>query len=121
MEEAKSDPTRRPMRLEGLFLRLDHLSAWISAAVLFLYVLSGYGLTRPDSVARWTGGLMTQDLAYTLHNNLYIPLVIFFVLHTGMSLRRALFRATRRKAVSGWTAVGVGVLALAYLVLLGWA
>jgi cytochrome b subunit of formate dehydrogenase len=121
METINQGAVRRPLRVEWLLSRLDNVAAWLSAAVLFLYVVSGYGLTRPESIVRLTGGIMTPDLAYTIHNGLYIPLLVVFVFHTFMGLRRALIRTTRRKLVAGWITAGVGSLALAYLALLGWA
>ena len=121
MQDNEQDRKRRPIRLEWLLSRLDNVTAWLSAAVLFLYIMSGYGLTRPESIVRLTGGIMTPGLAYAIHNHLYIPLLVVFVFHTIMGLRRALLRATRRKLIAGWIAAGAGALALAYLALLGWA
>ena len=121
MQDNEQDRKRRPIRLEWLLSRLDNVTAWLSAAVLFLYIVSGYGLTRPESIVRLTGGIMTPGLAYAIHNNLYLPLLVVFVFHTVMGLRRALLRATRRKLIAGWIAAGAGGLALAYLALLGWA
>jgi len=121
METINQDAVRRPLRIEWLLSRLDNVTAWLSAAVLFLYIVSGYGLTRPESIVRLTGGIMTPDLALAIHNSLYIPLLVVFVFHTFMGLRRALIRTTKRKVVAGWIAAGAGALALAYLALLGWA
>jgi hypothetical protein len=121
METTTQSAVRRPLRIEWLLSRFDNVAAWLSAAVLFLYVMSGYGLTRPEPTVRLTAGIMTPDLAYAIHNHLYIPLLVVFVFHTVMGLRRALIRATRRKLVAGWITAGVGSLALAYLALLGWA
>jgi hypothetical protein len=121
MKTVNDGAVRRPLRIEWLLSRLDNVAAWLSAAVLFLYIVSGYGLTRPESIVRLTGGIMTPDLAYTMHNGLYVPLLVVFVFHTFTGLRRALIRTTKRKVVAGWIAVVAGTLALAYLALLGWA
>ena len=59
-----------------------------------------------------------RGFAFTLHNNLYIPLLVFYGFHTLMGLRRALIRTTRRKSVAGWTAVGVGAVVVSYLAIL---
>ncbi len=119
MNESSEERKRNPVRIERLIARLDHAAAWVSALILILYIVSGYGLTRPESTVRLTGGLMTQDLAYTIHSNLYIPLLITFAFHTILGLRRVVIRATRKKLVAGWVAAGVGALALVYLLLLG--
>jgi hypothetical protein len=43
METINQDAVRRPLRIEWLLSRLDNVTAWLSAAVLFLYIVSGYG------------------------------------------------------------------------------
>lgn len=119
MNESVGNQGRGKIRWERLFSRLDHVAAWISALILVLYIVSGYGLTRADSTQALTGGLMNQGRAYALHNNLYIPLLITFAFHTFMGVRRALIRTTRKKLVAGWVTAGAGALALVYFLVLG--
>jgi succinate dehydrogenase hydrophobic anchor subunit len=119
MQDNGEDRKRRPMRLEWLLSRVDHVAAWISAAIMVLYILSGYGMTQAARAQTLTGGLMTPGRAFTLHNNLYIPLLITFTFHTFMGLRRVLIRTTRRKLVAGWMTAGIGAVALVYFALLG--
>ncbi len=107
------------MRLEALLVRLDRVAAWASAAILVLYIVSGFGLTRGAATQSLTGGWMTPERAYTLHNQLYGPLLVTFAFHTVMGLRRALVRVTRRRALAGALAAGLGAVAVAYLALLG--
>jgi hypothetical protein len=121
MQDNEQDRKRRPMRLEWLLSRVDHVAAWISAAIMVLYIVSGYGMTQAARAQTFTGGLMTPGRAFTLHNNLYIPLLITFTFHTFMGLRRVLIRTTRRKLVAGWMTAGIGAVALVYFTLLGWA
>ena len=109
------------LRAERLLIRIDRLAAWGSALLLILYVISGFGLTRPARVTDLTGGLVAPRLAFTLHNNLVIPLLILFAFHTFMGLRRALMRTARRKHVAGWVAVATGTVVVAYLALLAFA
>jgi len=111
----------RPFRLERVLSFVDRFAAWGSAAILVLYVVSGFGLTRAEHVGSLTGGLLNRRSAFTLHNNLYIPLLVFFGFHTFMGLRRALIRTTRQKSLAGWVAVGVGAVVVAYLAVLGLA
>jgi cytochrome b subunit of formate dehydrogenase len=111
----------RGVRVESLLVRLDRLAAWGSAILLILYVVSGYGLTRPARVTDLTGGVVAPRLAFTLHNNLYIPLLILFAFHTFMGVRRALIRTTRRRRVASWIAIGTGALVVTYLAVLAFA
>jgi hypothetical protein len=119
MNEPREERKRVPIRLEWLLARLDHAAAWISALILILYIVSGYGMTRAAQAQALTGGLINPGRAYALHNNLYIPLLITFAFHTFMGLRRVLIRATRKRLVAGWVAVGAGALALGYFLVLG--
>ncbi len=91
--------------------------AWLSALVLVLYIVSGFGTTRPEETLAWTGGIMTQARAYAIHDALYAPLLVTFVFHTLVGLRRVVLRAKRRRVV-GWVAGVSSALALAYLIAL---
>ena len=82
MNEPREERKRVPIRLEWLLARLDHAAAWVSALVLVLYIVSGYGMTRAGQAQALTGGLINPGRAYALHNNLYIPLLVTFAFHT---------------------------------------
>jgi len=110
-----------PFGLERVLSVFDRFAAWGSAAILVLYVASGVGLTRAEHVGNLTGGVMNRGFAFTLHNNLYIPLLVFLGFHTFMGLRRALIRTTRQKSLAGWVAVGAGAVVVGYLAALGLA
>jgi hypothetical protein len=110
-----------PFRLERVLSFVDRFAAWGSAAILVLYVVSGFGLTRAEHVSNLTGGVISRGFAFTLHSNLYIPLLVFFGFHTFMGLRRALIRTTRQKSLAGWVAVGAGAAVVGYLAVLGLA
>lgn len=110
-----------PFRLERVLSVFDRFTAWGSTAILVLYVVSGFCLTRAEHVTSLTGGVVNRGFAFTLHNNLYIPLLAFFGFHAFMGLRRALIRTTRRKPLAGWIAVGAGAVVVGYLAVLGLA
>ncbi|MEI6171852.1 MAG: hypothetical protein WCQ45_05195, partial [bacterium] len=59
MQDNGEDRKRQPMRLEWLLSRVDHVAAWISAAIMVLYIVSGYGMTQAARAQTFTGGLMT--------------------------------------------------------------
>lgn len=114
-EEKKA--ARPAVRLERILFRVDHAVAWLSAVVLVLYIVSGFGMTRPDETLARTGGIMTQARAYAIHDALYAPLLATFVFHTLVGLRRVHLRAKRRRVV-GWLVGIASALVLAYLILL---
>jgi len=120
-----SDGSERAMQrrisVERWLSRLDRLAAWLSAALLLLYLVSGFGMTKPILIERMTGGLINWRVAYDLHNGLHVPLIIGFTLHTFMGLRRSMIRLTKRKALAGAVAVTTAGLVLAFLLTLSQA
>ncbi|MBE0636444.1 hypothetical protein IH601_10655 [Candidatus Bipolaricaulota bacterium] len=121
----KKDPKKTlakgQYRAERVFARIDRYAAWLSALLLFLFIVSGYGMTKPDFVYQATARLMTWRVAYDMHNLLIIPIIITFILHTFTGLRRALARRTKRRRGSAWVAAGAGAAVLAYLLVLALA
>ena len=103
---------------EWVLTRVDRYAAWFSALLLFLYFVSGFGMTKPDLIPRMTGGLISWRVAYDMHNTLHIPLLVVFTFHTFTGLRRALTRTTRRRGPAAWIAAGLGLIVLGYLLTL---
>jgi len=66
------------------FIKLDHLAAWILLAVILLYAISGYGMTK---------GLIDYSLAQKLHFSWLAGVaLIAFVIHTAYAIQLALKR-----------------------------
>jgi len=105
-------------RAERAFAKLDRYAAWLSAVLLLLFFVSGFGMTKPALVNQLTGGLITWRVAYDLHNLLHIPLMVTFTVHTFTGVRRALLRRTKRRRLTAWVAAGLGVAVLAFLLTL---
>jgi len=105
-------------RAERAFAKLDRYAAWLSAVLLLLFFVSGFGMTKPALVNQLTGGLITWRVAYDLHNLLHIPLMVTFTVHTFTGVRRALLRRTKQRRTTAWIAAGLGVVVLAFLLTL---
>lgn len=54
---------------------------WSLLAVILVYAISGFGITEFRVVESLTFGLLAKPLAFKIHNNLLIPLVILLILH----------------------------------------
>ena len=54
---------------------------WSLLAFVVLYFVTGYGITEFRTVETLTFGLLTKNLSFQLHNNLWIPFVILLILH----------------------------------------
>lgn len=82
--------------------KLDRISAWTLLATMFLYFVSGYGMTK---------GLFDTKLATQLHNNI-LPLVVLtsFSIHTFYAIRLAL------KRWQIWDSFGKYLLVLVYFI-----
>lgn len=66
-----------------LFRRIIH---WLLAVVVIVYLFTGFGITEFRTVEALTFGLLTKNLAFKIHNNLWIPSIILLGLHIFFSL-----------------------------------
>jgi hypothetical protein len=49
--------------------------------LLGLYLLSGFGITEFRIVEAATFGIFTKNVAFVIHNNILIPMLILLVVH----------------------------------------
>jgi cytochrome b561 len=61
---------------------------WLLMAVVVVYFITGFGITEYRIVESLTLGLLTKPLAFKIHNNLWIPLVILLVMHIYQRVRK---------------------------------
>ncbi len=54
---------------------------WLLLVVILLYGISGFGITEYRIVEPATLGLLTRNLAFKIHDNLVVPMVVLLVLH----------------------------------------
>ena len=54
---------------------------WLMVAVILLYGITGYGITQFRIVEPATLGLLSKPLAFQIHDNLLIPLLVLLALH----------------------------------------
>jgi len=62
---------------------------WLLLAVLVLYVLTGFGITAYRVVESVTFGLLGKAMAFKIHDNLIIPLVVLIGLHIYQQTNKA--------------------------------
>lgn len=73
-----------PEPMEKLLRKIDTISALILLVLVFLYFISGYGMTK---------NIIDQKTATLLHEEyLPIPTIIFFVIHSSLGIRILLKR-----------------------------
>jgi len=78
---------------QKLFKSIIH---WLLTFLVIVYVVTGFGITEFRTVEALTLGLLTKNLAFKIHNNLWIPFIILLGLHIFLSLIRR-----RKKVVYG--------------------
>lgn len=61
---------------------------WLLAVLAVLYLVTGFGITEFRVVETVTFGLLTKNLAFKIHVNLWIPFLILLGLHIALSLTR---------------------------------
>ena len=74
----------------ALFRKIIH---WSLAALVVIYIITGFGITEFRAVETLTFGLLTKNLAFKVHNNIWIPFIILLGLHILLSLIRKRKRA----------------------------
>ena len=72
---------------------IKQATIWLLVIVLALYFLTGFGITEYRVVENITFGLLPKNLAFKIHEVLWIPFLVFLVLHIFQ-------RVIKRKIVS---------------------
>jgi thiosulfate reductase cytochrome b subunit len=55
--------------------------AYLSLVIIALYLITGYGMTKSETIGKLTFGLLDRSLSHTIHFNLVIPLIILLLAH----------------------------------------
>ena len=62
--------------------RLAHRAVhWLLMAVVVLFLVTGFGISEFRTVEWLTLGLLTKQLVFRIHSELWLPLVVLLVLH----------------------------------------
>ncbi|MFC1972172.1 hypothetical protein ACFLVE_02035 [Chloroflexota bacterium] len=59
---------------------------WSLITAILLYVVSGFGITEFRVVETLTFGLLTKQLAFKLHDYIFIPFAILLAMHILLAL-----------------------------------
>lgn len=54
---------------------------WLLTALVIVYLITGFGITKYRIVETLTFGLLTKSLSQRIHINIEIPFIILLVLH----------------------------------------
>jgi len=56
--------------------------------VTVLYLLTGFGITQFRVVETLTFGLLTKNVSFKIHDNLFIPSIILLGLHVFLGIKK---------------------------------
>jgi hypothetical protein len=85
------------MRQAAVVDLIQRTIKWLLLAVTLLFVITGFGITQFRVVETITFGWLSKDLAFRLHDDLWLPFVVLLVLHICLPLIfRQKARATER-------------------------
>lgn len=86
-------------------IKIDRLFAWILLILMFVYFLSGYGMTK---------GIIEGKFASELHLNILpLAIIIAFAIHTSLAIRLALIRW---KTWNAFTKILLAAIYLSFLI-----
>ena len=66
------------MTSQGVVKRTIH---WLLLVVAIMFLITGFGIAEFRTVETLTFGLLTKNLAFKIHNSLWIPFIILLILH----------------------------------------
>jgi hypothetical protein len=72
---------------------------WLLFVAVLLYILSGYGISESRTVESLTFGLITKQVAFSIHDNLIIPFALLMFLHILPFFIRLFRRISHRDGV----------------------
>lgn len=62
-------------------LTLKKIVRWILFAIIFLFIITGFGITNWQTIEKLTFGLLTKTISFKIHTNLIFPLLFFLLWH----------------------------------------
>jgi succinate dehydrogenase/fumarate reductase cytochrome b subunit len=99
---------------ERYLVKFGRFCAWSLIVFIFLYFISGWGVTRSGAVYNLTGGLLNRQTSFWLHDILTLPMAFAFLCHTLIAIRYALIRwNVKNREVLNYVFLGVGVVLFA--------
>jgi hypothetical protein len=59
---------------------------WTLLAIVFVYIISGFGILYYQIIETVTLGILTKALSYEIHNYLLIPFLVVLAIHIFLAL-----------------------------------
>ena len=73
-------------------MKANRIIVWILLFFMILFIVSGYGLTKPNLIHFLTFGLIEYSTAFQIHRLLDVPLLVFLLIHVIIEAKFSLIR-----------------------------
>ena len=78
--------------LNYYLMKTNRLIVWILLPLMIVFILTGYGLTKPNTIRSLTGGVLNYKTALYLHTLLDVPLFFLLAIHVIIEIKFSLMR-----------------------------
>ncbi|MBW2971447.1 hypothetical protein KY359_00275 [Candidatus Woesearchaeota archaeon] len=113
----KEKPVEDIHPIEHFVRKLGRFCAWAIIVLMFIYFISGWGMTKSSMIYNLTGGLLDRGASARLHNYLILPMAFAFLCHTLVAIRFAMIRwniqTEKNEKTLNYVFLGVGVVLFA--------
>jgi len=73
-------------------MKTNRLIVWILLPLMIVFIVTGYGLTKPNTIHSLTGGVLNYKTALYLHTLLDVPLLFLLAIHVIIEIKFSLMR-----------------------------
>jgi len=73
-------------------MKINRAIVWVLLFFMILFIVTGYGLTKPNLIYSLTAGLVDYWAAFRLHTMLDVPLLILLLVHVLIEIKFSLMR-----------------------------
>ena len=78
--------------LNHYLMRFNRLVVWILLFYMVMFIVTGYGLSKPETVYTFTGGLLNYNFSLSFHTLMVVPLSILLLIHVIIEVKFSLMR-----------------------------
>ena len=73
-------------------MKINRAIVWVLLALMILFIITGYGRTKPNLIYSLTGGIIDFWTAAYLHRVLDVPLLTLLLVHVAIEVKFSLMR-----------------------------
>ena len=78
--------------LNYYLMKVNRVVGWLLLLFMVMFIVSGYGLTKPSLIRSLTFGRINYQTALFIHSSLDVPLLILLLIHAIIEMKFSLMR-----------------------------